>query len=179
MTESNRNRIIGAMFLAGVLGIGLPFLFDTRVDVPEMDLEHVEPPVVGPIEMPPTATARPDTQALAETRNKIQSEFSEDGFLIESGVRVGDPVIGKADANTSIWAIQLASLSDLENAEALATKLRKRGYSAWISDIKRGSTVLHRVVVGPFTVRSEAVEISERLAEEHSVGPILVSFETR
>ena len=167
------------MFILGVLGIGLPFLFDTPLDVPEVNLDQLPRPTVAPFEVEPLPKSRPDAGALLEAREEIQKEIDESGIVKSSGTRLGAPVIGQEDVNTSQWAVQVASLSNRSNARELAAGLAKDGYSAWISDIVTNTVTLHRVVVGPMMVRDEALDVSLELAEMYELQPMLVSFSTQ
>ncbi|MDY6812740.1 MAG: SPOR domain-containing protein [Pseudomonadota bacterium] len=54
------------------------------------------------------------------------------------------------------WAVQVGSFGDRENAEALAERLRGRGYPVLTTQFRGGSQVLYRVRVGPFGQRPEA-----------------------
>ncbi|MDZ7770011.1 MAG: SPOR domain-containing protein [Woeseiaceae bacterium] len=50
---------------------------------------------------------------------------------------------------TGMWAVQLGSFSNPENAERLAAELRTKGYAAFLSQLKSSSGPLHRVRIGP------------------------------
>lgn len=177
MNISSRNRIIGAMFIVGALGIGLPFLFDTPLERADIDLDQLPRPTVSPLEVEPLPQSKPDVNTLIEVREEIRAEIGENGIVNSTGTRLGAPVIGQEDINTTKWAVQVASLSKREDARKFAAGLAADGYSAWVSDIMTDAKILHRVVVGPMTVRDEALAVSAELAEKYRVHPMLVSFD--
>ena len=67
-------------------------------------------------------------------------------------------------AADGLWAVQLGSFSARENASRLAATLRSDGIAAFLTELDRDGTVLHRVRVGPVADRAAA----ERLVAELS-----------
>lgn len=68
-----------------------------------------------------------------------------------------------ATSETGLWAVQLGSFSNQENAERLAIELRKQGYAAFLSQIKTGDSSLHRVRIGPQKDRDAAEDVAAKL----------------
>jgi DedD protein len=68
-----------------------------------------------------------------------------------------------AASSTGMWAVQLGSFSNKENAEKLAADLRKQGYAAFLSQLQSGSGQLHRVRIGPQKDRESAEAMAARL----------------
>jgi DedD protein len=69
-------------------------------------------------------------------------------------------------AEPSAWAVQLGAFSSRSKAEGLVTKLRARGYAAFVLEYRAGGQLLHRVRVGPEQDRARAVAIAERLRKD-------------
>lgn len=78
-----------------------------------------------------------------------------------------------AASATGMWAVQLGSFSNKENAEKLAADLRKQGYAAFLSQLKTGNGQLHRVRIGPQKDREAAEEMAARLAKVGHKGQVL------
>ena len=78
-----------------------------------------------------------------------------------------------ADSATGMWAVQLGSFSNQQNAERLAAELRKKGYAAFLSRVQTSSEVLHRVRVGPQQNRASAEEVAARLGSEGHKGQVV------
>lgn len=64
------------------------------------------------------------------------------------------------------WAVQVGSFGDRENAEALAERLRGRGYPVLTTQFRSGGQVLYRVRVGPFSQRLEAESQLARVQQQ-------------
>ena len=73
---------------------------------------------------------------------------------------------GPATASESgMWAVQLGSFADKDNAERLAADLRDKGYAAFLSQLQTDSGALQRVRVGPQKDRESAEAIAAQLAK--------------
>ncbi len=72
-----------------------------------------------------------------------------------------------------MWAVQLGSFGDKENAERLAADLRKQGFAAFLSQLSADSGQLHRVRIGPQKDRESAEAMAERLAKAGHKGKVL------
>lgn len=70
------------------------------------------------------------------------------------------------------WVVQLGSFASRENAERLATNLRAKSYSAYVSEFRGSGRVLFRVRVGPEQDRARADAIAARLAREGHRGSV-------
>jgi len=64
---------------------------------------------------------------------------------------------------TQIWYVQVASLSQGQDAEVLAKKLRDKGYDAYVAPAEVNGKNWHRVRVGRFADREAANEIQKTL----------------
>jgi DedD protein len=76
-------------------------------------------------------------------------------------------------SSTGMWAVQLGSFSNKENAERLASDLRKQGYAAFLSRLETDKGVLHRVRIGPQEDRAAAEAIAARLAKADHDGQVV------
>ena len=77
-----------------------------------------------------------------------------------------------AASTTGMWAVQLGSFSNKQNAEKLAADLRKQGYAAFLSQLKTGSETQHRVRIGPQKDRESAEEMAARLLKVGHKGQV-------
>ena len=78
-----------------------------------------------------------------------------------------------AASSTGMWAVQLGSFSNKENAEKLAADLRKQGYAAFLSQLQTSSGELHRVRIGPQKDRASAEAMAARLLKVDHKGQVL------
>jgi len=78
-----------------------------------------------------------------------------------------------AASTTGMWAVQLGSFSNKENAEKLAADLRKQGYAAFLSQVETSSGRLQRVRIGPQKDRESAEAMAARLLKVGHEGQVL------
>lgn len=76
-------------------------------------------------------------------------------------------------STTGMWAVQLGSFSNKENADKLAADLRKQGYAAFLSQLKTDAGQLHRVRIGPQKDREAAEAMAARLAKVGHKGQVV------
>jgi len=80
------------------------------------------------------------------------------------------PTPAAATSTTGMWAVQLGSFANQENAERLAASLRDQGYAAFLSQLQTDSGALHRVRIGPQKDRDSAEAIAAQLAKSGHNG---------
>jgi len=76
-------------------------------------------------------------------------------------------------STTGMWAVQLGSFSNKENAEKLAADLRKQGYAAFLSQLQTSSGQLHRVRIGPQKDRASAEAMAASLLKVNHKGQVV------
>ena len=74
---------------------------------------------------------------------------------------------------TGMWAVQLGSFSNKENADKLAADLRRQGYAAFLSQLQTDDGQLHRVRIGPQKDRDSAEEMAKRLLKVGHKGQVV------
>jgi DedD protein len=112
---------------------------------PESQPESRSPPDPGPDPVSRPAPAEPAKQQTAEA----------------------------SKSTTGMWAVQLGSFGNQQNAERLAADLRKQGFAAFLSQLSTGSGQLHRVRIGPQKDRESAEAMAARLAEAGHKGQVV------
>ena len=83
-----------------------------------------------------------------------------------------DDESGEASA-TGMWAVQLGSFSNKENAERLAADLRDQGFAAFLSQLQTNAGQLHRVRIGPQKDKVSAEAIAAQLAKSGHEGRVV------
>ncbi len=87
---------------------------------------------------------------------------------------VKEPVAEQPAASTTgMWAVQLGSFSNKDNAEKLAADLRKQGYAAFLSQLAQNGGQLHRVRIGPQKDRESAEAMASRLLKVGHKGQVV------
>jgi DedD protein len=72
-----------------------------------------------------------------------------------------------------MWAVQLGSFGNKENAERLAADLRRQGFAAFLSQLSTSSGQLHRVRIGPQKDRASAEAMAARLLKANHKGQVV------
>ena len=72
-----------------------------------------------------------------------------------------------------MWAVQLGSFADKDNAERLAADLRDKGYAAFLSQLDTDGGKLHRVRIGPQKDRDGAEAMAARLLKVGHKGQVV------
>jgi cell division septation protein DedD len=78
-----------------------------------------------------------------------------------------------ASSATGMWAVQLGSFGNQQNAERLAADLRNQGYAAFLSQLPTKDGALHRVRVGPQKDRASAEDMAVRLQKAGHKGQVV------
>ncbi len=184
MDRALKERIIGAAVLVLVVVLVVPVFLDgpegdgemrtERVPLPGqadqdtktvvLDRDRTEPvPSNGaaqqPTPKPQPAASKPQARpAAAEPKPGSEPVAPED----EDSANAPAPVASA----TGMWAVQLGSFSNQENAERLAAELRKQGHAAFLSQVATAEGQRHRVRIGPQESREAADTIAARLTSE-------------
>ena len=125
--------------------------------------ERREPAAAAP---EAAAAAQPQT-AAAQTEQQPEVEQPS----TEPAQETAEP---EATASaTGMWAVQLGSFGNQENANKLAADLRKQNYTAFLSKLSTASGDLHRVRIGPQKDRESAERVAAQLAKAGHKGQVV------
>ncbi|MDH3642585.1 MAG: SPOR domain-containing protein [Gammaproteobacteria bacterium] len=173
MDEQTRYRVTGSLFLLALAIICLPMLFDGE-GMASIELDAMEPPTAVP-RITPMEEVAPASDFIARV-NELRGQVDDDGFLVESGTLIGEPVLSDAADGASAWAIQVASFVKQENARKFRSELRDQGYEAFISTAKANESIHFRVAVGPLLNVADADELQVELSQLHDVQARIMAF---
>jgi DedD protein len=193
MDRALKERIIGAAVLVVFVVLVVPVFLDgppqsgeivsERVPLPGQAAEEEtrtvvlnrdrdEPvPVPAPVKQPQTErqqSAQPKPEPEPEARDEPEPEPD----AVPAKPATEQPAAA-ANSSTGMWAVQLGSFGNQQNAERLAADLRKQGFAAFLSQLSTGSGELHRVRIGPQKDRESAEAMAERLAKAGHKGQVV------
>ncbi len=125
--------------------------------------------------------AKPEPQAPAEKEEAPaeKKEAPAPGKEAQQPTRVAQagaeaaPAAADSESATGMWAVQLGSFSNPDNAQRLASLLRTNGYAAFLSQLKTPDGSLHRVRVGPQKDRNAAEVVAKRLSGDGHDGQVV------
>ena len=197
MDRALKERIIGAAVLVVFVVLVVPVFLDgppqsgeivsERVPLPGqaaegetrtvvLERDRDEPvPVAASVTAPqaeepqkaePEAKPEPEPKAAAVARSEPEPEP-------EPAKPAAQSPAPESASSTGMWAVQLGSFGNQQNAERLAADLRKQGFAAFLSQLSTDSGQLHRVRIGPQKDRESAEAMAARLAEAGHKGQIV------
>jgi len=192
MERALKERIIGAVILVLVVVLVVPIFLDGPPDETEIVSERVllpgqedqktqtvvlerdrEDPV--PVASSPTPDrqepAREEPKPVAVEQKQPEPQTTPPRPAPEP---VKESVVEQPAASTTgMWAVQLGSFSNKDNAEKLAADLRKQGYAAFLSQLTTDSGQLQRVRIGPQKDRESAEAMAARLLRVGHEGQVV------
>jgi cell division septation protein DedD len=120
----------------------------TPARVFQLPLEPTQTPVAGVL--PPTVTATLNLVVLPRTPARPRAVATPDGSSADEWADAG-------------WTVQVTATTDAANAEAIASRLRSRGFDAYTLKAPNRGQLWYRVRVGRFATRAEAQEAETKL----------------
>lgn len=142
---------------------------DRSQPVPATQGQETAAPAVVAERAPEVVEPRTEAPAVADAEIVTESPAATES----SGVAAELTVPAATESETGMWAVQLGSFSNQENAERLAADLRGQGYAAFLSQLQRNDTALHRVRVGPQKDRESAEAIAAQLGKGGHSGQVV------
>jgi len=197
MDRALKERIIGAAVLVIFVVLVVPVFLDgpppsgeivsERVPLPGqaaegetrtvvLDRDRDEPvPVPAPVTQPETERQQPvqpepEPEPEPEPDSRAERESGPAPVPAKPATQQAAPA---GDSSTGMWAVQLGSFGNQQNAERLAADLRKQGFAAFLSQLSTDSGELHRVRIGPQKDRESAEAMAERLAKAGHKGQVV------
>jgi DedD protein len=199
MDRALKERIIGAAVLVVFVVLVVPVFLDgppqsgevvservplpgqaaegeTRTVVLERDRDEPVPvPVAEPQAQPqqkaePESRPEPEARPVAAARVEPRAEPEPEPEPSKPAAQQAAP---DSASSTGMWAVQLGSFGNQQNAERLAADLRKQGFAAFLSQLSTDSGQLHRVRIGPQKDRESAEAMAARLAKAGHKGQVV------
>ena len=196
MERALKERIIGAVVLVIFAVLVVPIFLDgppadgeivtERVLLPGQEDQKTQTVILDRDRKDPVPAASPPVQAKPEPAVRepvreepkpavVQQQEPEQEKAPETKEEKppAEPVSTPAASTTGMWAVQLGSFSNKDNAEKLAADLRKQGYAAFLSQLSTDKGPLHRVRIGPQKDRASAEAMASRLAKVGHNGQVV------
>lgn len=193
MERALKERIIGAVVLVIFAVLVVPIFLDgppadgeivtERVLLPGQEDQKTQTVVLDRDRKDPVPAASAPAQAKPEpaVREPVREEpkpavvqqQQEQAPETREEKPPAKPAPTPAASTTGMWAVQLGSFSNKDNAEKLAADLRKQGYAAFLSQLSTDKGQLHRVRIGPQKDRASAEAMASRLAKVGHNGQVV------
>ncbi len=199
MDRALKERIIGAIILVLFVVLVVPVFLDGPSNSGEVISERVPLPGQSGEENQTIVLNRDRTQPVpaASSKNPPAAEPQEQQEQRDppaSSTTVASPpqrdvapepepaqnepdvvatAVAEPASSTGMWAVQLGSFGDQENADKLAADLKALGFAAFRSQLLTSSGQLHRVRVGPQKDRESAEAVAEALSKAGQKGQVV------
>ena len=170
-----KQRIVGAVVLASLAVIFLPLVLETAPTSVMIGTNIPARPdgALDAVEFQLEASNDAEPEASEEVRSSLLKDFMHTLGLAEK-VAV-TPVSQKSNAEQAhTWMVQLATFSQEANAVALRDELRGKDFPTHVDKVATDDGTLWRVRVGPELSSAQAEAVSERLAKETGLKPMVV-----
>ena len=159
--------------------VALPGQSDQKSQTVVLDRNRTEPvpsssngvKTETPQPQPRPAPVREERQK--EPEQQPAAAQAEEEPAVEEERQETAPAAPSDDSTTGMWAVQLGSFGNEQNAERLVAELRKRGFGAFRSRLSTSSGELHRVRIGPQKDRDSAEDIAAQLAKAGYKGQVV------
>jgi DedD protein len=138
-----------------------------------LDRDRSQPVPASRTPTPATSTAeeRPEPVSKPPVETPQEQPAEKTPVVAATEAPVTEPAAQPAPSSTTgMWAVQLGSFANQDNANRLAASLRDQGYAAFISELQTDSGALHRVRVGPQKDRDSAEAIAVQLGKSGHNG---------
>ncbi len=139
------------------------------VPVASNNAEPESRPATAESKLPVAADQKPVPKPVPQQAEPVAEESKPREPEEKRQVQPRPPVA----STTGMWAVQLGSFSNKDNAEKLAADLRKQGYAAFLSQLSTDGGPLHRVRIGPQKDRDSAELMAGRLAKVGHKGQVV------
>ena len=202
MDRALKERIIGAAVLVVFAVLVVPVFLDgppedgevveKRVPLPGQEAAGEErtvvlerdrdEPVPAALLEPEPEPERPEpaaSQPQAESKEPLQEPDKQDppqqAEKTDPPPREAEsqPTASSQTSSTGMWAVQLGSFGNQQNAERLAADLRKQGFAAFLSPLPTDSGQMQRVRIGPQKDRESAEAMAARLEKAGHKGQVV------
>ena len=199
MDRALKERIIGAIVIVLFVVLVVPVFLDGPTNSGEIISEQVplpgqsgdenrtiilerdrtEPvPAATNNSAPETALKKPAATPPATTPAPTQvAQRDPEPEVVQKKAQtppVDQPAAEPAESSaTGMWAVQLGSFGNRENAEKLAADLRKRGFLPFLSKLSSSSGEMYRVRIGPQKDRASAEAVAAELEKAGKKGQVV------
>lgn len=195
MERALKERIIGAVVLVIFAVLVVPIFLDgppaegeivtervllpgqedqkTQTVVLDRDRKDPVPAASAPAQATPEPVVREPVREEPKPAVVQQEQEKEQVPETREEKPPAKPAPAPAASTTGMWAVQLGSFSNKDNAEKLAADLRKQGYAAFLSQLSTDTGQLHRVRIGPQKDRVSAEAMASRLAKVGHNGQVV------
>lgn len=183
MSQSLKQRLVGALILLALAILLIPALFDLKqvdppfeVVIPAAPAMPVTPEFAG--QTGPGVEPLANMALLPEGQADVTSAKEQADALNEASLSAPATQEQLDQANAAVaWTLQLGTFGNRANAQRLMSELQAEGFHAYQRDFqqKDGSS-LSRIYVGPQVSRSELQKIAQKLQSKRQLKGLILRY---
>jgi DedD protein len=185
MDRALKERIIGAIVLVLFVVLVVPVFLDgpsnsgavisEQVPLPGQSGDQDQTIVLNRDRTEPVPAASSNKPAAQEPQQQrdVEPEPEPEPEPAQKQPEVVVAAVVEPASSTGMWAVQLGSFGNQENADKLAADLKALGFAAFRSQLSTSSGQLHRVRVGPQKDRESAEAVAEDLSKAGQKGQVV------
>lgn len=147
-----------------------------RVDIPtEIEIKPAQITKAEPISIKSDAPVAPIHSVNKRTTLSNASIESVVVPAVQAAVapkKLANTVVGAA--KKEVYAVQLASFTQRNNAMSLVARLRSKGYVATCNKANGKQGVYYKVIVGQLHQRNEAINLQKKLADSMRLNGFII-----
>lgn len=142
------------------------------ITLPVLPNKPIEKPITKAqaLRLEPVTTTLVTAPSLAAKKQVVASVSAR------ASVKVWAP--GAVFDSNSVYAVQLASFAQQENAEALVNRLRVKGYVASYSKFNSNQGLMYKVTVGQVRQKEQAMVLQKKLAQYTQLNGFIIKGRT-
>lgn len=166
MEQQLKQRIVGAVVLVSLAVIFVPMLFEERSEIGDTSISQTNVPEFPKKRFESGVLPLPDNKEIERKSQVSEYKPSDEAPVGKKPVRDNHPNSVPIEAKIPpAWVIQVGSFGKNSNAEAMAKKLMKSGFPAFVESKMENNSLIHRVWVGP-ELDQERTELAKSKIEK-------------
>ena len=178
-----KQRLVGAVVLVALAVIFIPMLlsggremempvFGSNVPDRSKDITNIQHIDIEEIQKTQPRTVNPKRIPIAEGLPEPEI-VKEKNSIIDTIVKLTEEE-KKPDIKQTVWAVQVGSFNNRQNALSLKDKLRKKKVHAFVERIMKNNKATYRVRVGPEATHKKAEALKQKLIKEFKLKGLVV-----
>lgn len=175
MKERMKRRLVGAAVLSALAVIFLPELLDNskyytaNITIPPIPAQSLVAEAAFTQELLPEA----DNQALLPSTTTTTTDKVP---ITEESNNSSDQAQNQVAVDNTAWIVHVASFIYETNAKKLQDKLRKQGFTAFLTDGETNGKAVKVVNVGPELDRTRAENIADKIKKTFKFHTTVKSY---
>lgn len=134
---------------------------------------------VATVDAKKMAPEKPRVSQLVQVTSSVEQAASKQPVVAKTKLEPTAPIVQAkvlpiTASQKAVYAVQLASFTQKNNAQALVKRLKTEGYDASYNTIMKKQGPLYKVVVGQLSQRNDAMDLRKNLVDNMQLKGFIV-----